>query len=76
MKQPGRTLVHLINLTGASQAGDYPPIPMQNIQVQVAGTFSHAATVRNPATLKVHTNGKYTQFVVPQLSDYELVVLK
>jgi hypothetical protein len=36
MKQGGQTLVHLINLTGTSQTGYYPPVPMQNIRVQVA----------------------------------------
>ena len=76
MKQGGQTLVHLINLTGTSQTGYYAPVPMSGIRVQIAGAFGHAATVRNPATLNVHANGKYTEFVVPQLSDYELVVLK
>ncbi len=36
MRQAGQTLVHLINLTGTSQTGYYPPVPMQNIRVQVA----------------------------------------
>jgi hypothetical protein len=76
MRQAGQTLVHLINLTGTSQTGYYSPVPMQNIRVQVAGTFNHASTVRNSADLPVRTSGRYTEFVVPQLSDYELVVLK
>jgi hypothetical protein len=76
MKQGGQTLVHLINMTGTSQTGYYPPLPVKDIQVQVAGAFSQALAVRNPAGLRVHANGKYTEFVVPQLSDYELVVLK
>jgi hypothetical protein len=76
MRQAGQTLVHLINLTGTSQTGYYPPVPMQNIRVQVAGAFHHAGTVRNSAELPVRTSGRYTEFVVPQLSDYELVVLK
>jgi hypothetical protein len=49
---------------------------MNDIRVQIAGVFSHAATVRNRAVLKVRAEGKYTEFVVPQLADYELVVLK
>jgi hypothetical protein len=76
MKQAGQTLVHLINLTGTSQTGYYPPVAMNDIRVQIAGVFSHAATVRNRAVLKVRAEGKYTEFVVPQLADYELVVLK
>ncbi len=70
------TLVHLINLTGTSQTGYYAPVAMNGIRVQVAGVFGHAGTVRSRAKLNVRAEGKYTEFVVPQLSDYELVVLK
>jgi Hypothetical glycosyl hydrolase 6 len=76
MTQGGQTLVHLINLTGTSQTGYYPPVPMQGIRVQVAGTFSHARMIRNAAEVTVRNLGRYSEFVVPQLSDYELVVLK
>jgi hypothetical protein len=76
MKQAGQTLVHLINLSGTSQTAYYPPVPIKDIRVQIAGKFSRAATVRNPATLKVRAIGKYTEFVVPGLADYELVVLR
>jgi hypothetical protein len=76
MKQGAQTLVHLINLSGTSQTGYYTPIPMRDIHLQVAGVFTHAETVRNAAALKVRAAGKYTEIVIPQLADYELVVLK
>jgi len=76
MRQGGRTLLHLINLSGHSQTGYYPPVPMKDIHVEVAGDFSEAATVRRPGNLTVKTVSGYTEFTVPQLADYELVVLK
>jgi hypothetical protein len=42
----------------------------------VAGEFTHAETVRNAAALPVRGAGKYSEVVVPLLSDYELVVLR
>lgn len=75
MKENGRTMVQLINLTGASQTGYYPPVPMTEIEIQVAGQFREAATVRNPGTIAVRRNGDYTAFIVPKLVDYEMIVL-
>ena len=76
MRQGGRTLLHLINLSGHSQTGYFPPVPMKDIHVEIAGDFQAATTVRNPGNLAVETAGGYTGFTVPQLLDYELVVLK
>lgn len=76
MKQAGRTLVHLINLTGTSQTGYYAPVPMSDVEIRVEGAFRTASAVRSPAVLKVSREGKYTRFTVPRLADYELVVLK
>ena len=76
MRQGNRTLLHLINLSGHSETGYFAPLPMDNIRVQVAGQFSTAKTVRSPGTLKVQVSQGYSEFVVPRLSDYELVVLE
>jgi hypothetical protein len=76
MRQAGRTLLHLINLSGQSQTGYFPPVPMKDIHVEVAGDFRVATAVRQPGNLTVNTVSGYTGFTVPQLSDYELVVLK
>src|SRR5262245_19443606 len=51
MRQRGRALLHLINLSGHSQTGYFPPIPMTDIQVQMAGSFKTAKTLRTPASL-------------------------
>jgi len=76
MRQSGRTLLHLINLSGHSQTGYFAPIPMSGIQVQVAGVFKTAKTLRAPGSLPVKLNNGYAEFTIPQLSDYELVVLE
>jgi Hypothetical glycosyl hydrolase 6 len=76
MKQGGQTLVHLINMTGTSQTSYQAPVPIREITVRVAGEFARAETVRKPATPKVRRDGNYTEFVVADLSDYEMVVLK
>ena len=76
MRQGGRTELHLINLSGHSQTGYFAPVPMEAIRIQVAGRFSSAKTVRSPGTLAVEVTQGYSEFTVPRLSDYELVVLE
>jgi hypothetical protein len=76
MHQGGRTLLHLVNMSGPSQTGYFPPVPMRDIHVEVAGDFKMATTVRKAGNLMLKTGGGYTGFTVPELSDYELVVLK
>lgn len=76
MRQGNRTLLHLINLSGHSETGYFPPLAMKDIHVEVAGDFKTAETVRQPGSLTVKTAGGYTTFTVPQLTDYELVVLQ
>jgi hypothetical protein len=49
---------------------------MKDIHVEVAGDFRAATTVRKPGNLTVRTVSGYTGFTVPQLLDYELVILK
>jgi hypothetical protein len=75
MRQGGRTLLHLVNLSGHSETGYFAPVPMEAIHVRIAGNFRSARTVRRPGTLAVHAAGVYSEFTVPQLVDYELVVL-
>jgi hypothetical protein len=76
MWQNGRTLLHLINLSGHSQTGYFAPIPMSNIQVQLAGAFKSARTLRTPGKLAIKVSNGYAAFTLPQLNDYELVVLE
>jgi hypothetical protein len=76
MKQGGRTLLHLINLSGHSQTGYFPPVPMGAIRVQLEGSFRSAKTVRSARAVPVRTGDGYSDIVIPHLADYELVVLE
>jgi hypothetical protein len=75
MEQDGRQLLHFVNLSGHSQTGYFDPVPMNNIRVRVAGTFNHARTLRTPADLPVTVSGGYSEFTIPRLLDYEMVVV-
>jgi hypothetical protein len=48
---------------------------MNNIRVRMAGTFNHARTLRTPANLSVKVSGGYSEFTIPRISDYEMVVV-
>ena len=76
MRQGDRTLIHLINMSGTSQTGYAAPVTMRDVRIEAAGTFREAETVRNPRRLAVRAMGTYSEIVVPELSDYELVILK
>ena len=75
MKQNGRQLLHLINLSGHSQTGYFPPIPMHDIRIKLAGEFTSAQTVRSPRRLEISHEAGYSELTVPELVDYELLVL-
>jgi hypothetical protein len=76
MRQGTRTLLHLLNLSGHSETGYFAPLPMDAIRVRVAGNFRSAKSIRSPGTLGLRTAEGYTEFTVPRLSDYELIVLE
>jgi hypothetical protein len=76
MRQKGRTLLHLVNLSGHSQTAYFPPVPMQNIEIEVAGMFANARAVRESTALGTWREGKYTRISLPRLRDYELIVLE
>jgi hypothetical protein len=76
MEQNGRQLLHLINVSGQSQTGYFQPVPMNEIHIRMAGKFSSAESLRSPGSLPVRSAGEYSEFVVPKLSDYELIVIK
>jgi hypothetical protein len=75
MRQGERTLLHLVNLSGHSQTGYFAPVPMTGVRVQLAGAHKSARTVRSPGAVGLRATEGYTELVIPQLSDYELVVL-
>jgi hypothetical protein len=76
MRQGTRTLLHLVNLSGHSQTAYFRPLPIRGIDVSLAGKFKRAASVRNKAELPLRTTNTGSSFVLPELGDYELVVLE
>lgn len=76
MRQGKRTQLHVTNLSGHAQTGYFSPIPMSGIDVRVMGNFKSAKTTRRPGSVAVRFSNGYTEFTVPRLEDYELVVLE
>jgi hypothetical protein len=78
MEQParGRTLVHLVNLSGHSDTAYHPPVPMRDIALELRGRWRTAGAVSIGKDLPVSRAGGSIRFVVPELSDYEVVVLE
>jgi hypothetical protein len=76
MKQNGKNILHLINLSGHSETGYFPPIAMTNIHLKIEGSFGEARALRSASDLKIKKMGGYSELTLPQLSDYEAIVLK
>lgn len=75
MRQKGRTLVHLVNLSGHSQTGYFEPVPMGPVRVELEGEYVSAEALRAGGKLEVKRAGGRTSFTVPRLEDYDLVAL-
>ena len=75
MRQPGRMLVHLVNLTGHSQTAWHPPLPVERIRIRVDGSFRQARALRANRTLPLTRQNGRVEFTLPRLADYELVEL-
>ena len=76
MRQAGRTLLHVINLSGHSQTAYFAPIPMSGIDIAVAGRFKTAKALHAAGNLAVTAGNRYSRFTLPRLSGYELIVLE
>lgn len=78
MEQPaqGRTLVHLVNLSGHSGTAYHPPVEMRGIALELVGGWKTARAVGLDENLPVSRSGRYTKFVLPRLGAYEVVILQ
>jgi len=76
MRQGTRTMVHFINISGHSQTGYFPPVPMQGIQLDIKGRYRQARTLKTPGTLQLTLSDNRTRFTLPTLTDYEVAVLE
>jgi hypothetical protein len=75
MRQNGRHLVQLVNISGHSDTAWLDPIPMTNIQVRVKGRFRTGRAINGGYDVNVADGGGYAQFTLPSLDEYELVDL-
>ncbi|HEV2274656.1 MAG TPA: hypothetical protein VGR96_10845 [Acidobacteriaceae bacterium] len=76
MRQNGRRLVQLINLSGHSDTAYFDPVRMTGIQVMVKGRFQSARAVRSGQNLAVREENGYSGFTLPGLEEYELIDLR
>jgi len=76
MRQRGRTLLHLMNLSGHSQTAYFAPVPMFDIEIDVEGGYRKARAVRSGAELTLRSQDDRSRLVLPRLVDYELIVLE
>jgi hypothetical protein len=78
MRQPsrGRTLVHLVNLSGHSQTGYFDPIEMRDIRLELAGVFRTARSSVLDRSLPMRQEGSYSILTLPALAEYDILVLE
>jgi hypothetical protein len=78
MDQParGRTLVHLVNMTGHSGTAYFPPVELRDIRIELAREFRIASAVNLGRSLTVTTEGGYRAFTLPALKAYEVVIVE
>ncbi|NND08718.1 MAG: hypothetical protein HKN87_20280 [Saprospiraceae bacterium] len=77
MHQPDqdRHLLHLTNLSGHSGTAFFDAIPMRNIDTGIMGDFQRVTSLDGTEILpSVYVDG-YTHFVVPNLDEYEVLML-
>ena len=74
-KNDGTHLLHLINNTGQLHGFHNQVIPFSNIEIKVKGEFQKISTAQN-IPLNFRTENGFTVFLVPELSDYEMIVLQ
>ena len=78
MEQParGRTLVHLVNLSGHSDTAYHPPVPMREIALELTGQWKTARAVGIGKDLAIIQAGRSTRFLLPRLGAYEVIILE
>jgi hypothetical protein len=76
MRQHDRYLMHFINLTGHADTAYFDPIPLSEIRVRVKASFRSAQALRSNQSIAVKNNAGYSEFSLPRLDEYELLLLE
>lgn len=78
LKQPqqNRTLVHFVNISGHSSTAYFKPLTMGEIEVELNEGFTKATAMGLKKDLDVISIGSNKKIILPELSEYEVVVLE
>lgn len=78
MRQPrrNRTLVHFVNVSGHSGVAYFAPVPAGRIRVELAAEFSKARSAALDRDLPVTREGRNGVFTLPELNEYDVVILE
>ena len=75
-EKTGRLMLHLINLSGQTQNNYMNAVPMGAIKISLAGKFNRATTREGKTNLVVLYKDGRTEFTLPALGEYEVIVLE
>lgn len=76
LKQQDRHLLHLVNVTGHSQTGYFPPHEQRGIEIALRIAARRARAVTLNRALPVRREGALARFRLPVLGEHELVVIE
>jgi hypothetical protein len=75
--QPGRTLVHLVNVTSDMKRPMGIIVPLRDVEIRVrAPKAKRARCLRSGTPLRLSSHGGIVHLRVPVVSDYEIVALE
>lgn len=72
MRQKGRTLLHLINISGHAQTGYFPPVPMSNIRIHLDRDYGSARALHLGQAIPIANR----TLTLPTLGQHELIILE
>jgi hypothetical protein len=76
MKQGGRHILHLVNVSGHADTAYHEPVPMRDIRLEVAVPARGARALRSAKTLSPQRVDRFVVFTLPELRDYEAIILE
>lgn len=76
LEQPGRLLLHLVNVTGHSQTGYYAAHQQRDIDIALRAPVRSAQALHWGRRLPVRREGGISRLRLPLLGEHELIVLE
>lgn len=76
MEQParGRTLIHLVNMSGHADTAYFAPIELRDLTIEIAQPFAQVTAMRANQRLPVTRSANATRFTLPALHAYDVLV--